>query len=78
MSRLSPTMAAVLQFMNSNGGTLLRREGGYWTPVGKDHTPNANDYAGTSTLRSLESRGLVSINWNGTPSATTTATGATP
>ena len=76
--KLSPTMEAAMRFIGDAGGTLLRRNGGYWTPVGKSHVEGTLDFIGTSTLVALEARGLVKINRGHTPSATLAQpTGAT-
>lgn len=68
--RLSNTMAAALRFIEQSGGIVLRRQGGYWTPAGRDHVPGAHDYVGTQTIEALEARGLLVVNWRGGPSAT--------
>jgi hypothetical protein len=62
-------MEAALRLIEQGGGTVLRRPGGYWTPAGRDHVPDAADYVGTQTIEALEARGLVTVNWRGTPSA---------
>jgi hypothetical protein len=64
---LSATMEAALAYINRHGGTIERRQGGFWVHPGEGDFRSGMDYVSPTTVYALESRGLLTIDWKARP-----------